>query len=234
MALNPYATRETRTDPQRADTPISVAPTYVVPQMGAYGAPTLDEGAPYTKEFGWGPKLRTSPTEIPSAQRLKTIPRWDFRPDPVRPPEEGFYDNRDADTEQRHSVESIDADGWSTPAGINPGDKRWADNPRRTPPPEPRLTNRMAPRSYTFTRPFDQHAARQFNGEHFSMADHRRNYEILGMSPVRTMRNTYRIEPTPWDENIVDMPPSDNNADGLPSARLRGVELSYPQRTWRL
>jgi hypothetical protein len=36
------------------------------------------------------------------------------------------------------------------------------------------------------------------------MADHRREYPILGMAPVNSRRNTYRVEPTPWDINIVD------------------------------
>lgn len=232
-SLNPFAARETATDPKRADVQISVAPEYVVPQMGAYGVPSINEGSPYNDEFGWGPELHTSTTDVPSAQRLKTVPRRDFRPDPVRPPQE-FWSPIAADVAKRHSVEDIDADGWQERKGVNPGDKRWADNPRRTPPPEPRLTSLMAPRTYSFTRPFDQHAAREFNGTHFSMADHRRNYEILGMSPVRTMRNTYRIEPTPWDQDIVDLPPVNNNSNAMPEARLRGVEIPAARRTWRL
>jgi hypothetical protein len=227
MALrSPFTSREPKVDPKRADMQIESPPTYAVPAMGSYSAPTLEEGSPYNDEFGWGPKLRTSAQEIPSAQRLQQIPRRDMRPNPVRPPEE-WYDTRDADTAKRHSVETVDADGWTELKG----QKRWAPNPRSIPVPESRPTQQMAPRSYSFTRPFDQHAAREFNGTHFSMADHRRNYEILGMSPVRTMRNTYRIEPIPWDGNIVDLPPEESF---LPEARLRGVELQAPNRSRRL
>ncbi len=227
MALrNPFAAREVATDPQRADMLTFEAPEYVVPQTGSYGVPPLAEGSPYIKEFGWSPKLRTSTTDVPSAQRLKQTPLRGYRPDADKSPE-AFWGRKDADTKARHSVEDVDADGWQELKGV----KRWAPNPRLTPPPEPRLTSRMAPRSYSFTRPFDQHAARQFNGTHFSMADHRRNYPILGMSPVRTMRNTYRIEPTPWDVDIVDLPPE---APYMPNARLRSAELPPASRTWRL
>lgn len=228
---NPFAAREQKTDALRADTPVYEAPTYAVPEYGSYAVPPLSEGSPYNDEFGWGPTLRTSTVEVPSAQRLGTIPRYDYRPDPVRPPDE-FWDKTDKDKEIRHRVEDVDADGWTERKGINATDRRWRENPRITPPPEPRPTNLMAPTTYSFTRPFDQHSARTLNGTHFSMADHRRNYEILGMAPVRTMRNTYRLEPGPWDTDIVDMAPV-QEPEG-PQARLRSVELPYGSRSWRL
>jgi hypothetical protein len=60
---------------------------------------------------------------------------------------------------------------------------------------------------------------------HFSMADHRRTYDVLGMAPVQSRRNTYRADPAPWDANVVDMP-----VDVSPvNARVRVVEL--PART---
>jgi len=221
---SPYTTRET--------TDISAIPVYAVPQQRAYAAPPLEEGDAYNDEFGWGPHVGTpSTTDVPAAQRLRTIPRIDMRPDPVRPPEE-WYDRRDADTAQRHSVESVDANGWPINKGVNPGDKRWADDPRRTPPAEPRWTQGIGPSTYSFTRPFDQGYARTFNGNHFSMADHRREYEILGMEPVRSRRNTYRIEPGPWDVGVVDLPP--DNGESLPQARVRSVEVPYPRQSYRL
>lgn len=227
-AFNPYAARQTRTDPspERADVPVMEAPQYAVPQHGDYAAPAIGEGSPYNDTFGWGPRIHTSTVETPSAQRLGVFPRMDYRPDPVRPPEE-FWDRLDADEAQRHSVEHQSATGWEE----QKGSRRFAPHPMSVPTPEPRPTTRMAPTTYLFTRPFDQHAARELNGLHFSMADHRRNYEILGMAPVRRARNTYRIEPTPWDQNIVDLPPS--NVD-QPSQRLRSVELPHGSRNYRL
>lgn len=43
-------------------------------------------------------------------------------------------------------------------------------------------------------------------GAHFSMADHRRNYPVLGMEPIRERRNTYRVDPPPRDVTIQDRP----------------------------
>ncbi|HVI71471.1 MAG TPA: hypothetical protein VM656_08305 [Pyrinomonadaceae bacterium] len=228
---NPFAAREVPTDPQRADMQIMEPPTYAVPQHGAFSVPSVESGAPYNDEFGWGPRLRTSPTEIPSAQRLQTIPTYDRRPPPAQPPER-FWDKLDADDEKRHAVEDIDANGWTERKGVFPTDKRWADNPRRYPPPEPRVTSQLAPRSYSFTRPFDQHAARTLNGTHFSMADHRRNYEILGMAPIKRPRNTYRLEPVPWDIDVVDMAPV--NEPTTVQARMTSVELPPASRSYRL
>jgi hypothetical protein len=232
--FNPFAVREqaTAVDPQRADTPVSEVPAYAVPQSVAYGVPSLEVGAPYNKEFGWAPDLRTSTTETPSAQRLGTIPRFDRYPDPQKPPQDSLYGRMDVDPSKRHSVESVDADGWTERKGVLASDRRWAPNPRSVPPAESRVTQSMAPTTYSFTRPFDQHSARQLNGMHFSMADHRREYEILGMAPVRTGRNTYRMEPVPWDVNIVDLPP-DTSPD-VPSARIRSTEVPAGSRSYRL
>lgn len=228
---NPFAAREVPVDSNRADMQIMEPPQYAVPQHGAFSVPPIEAGAPYNDEFGWGPKLRTSPTEIPSAQRLQTIPRYDYRPDPVRPPEE-FWDRYGADDKRRHSVESQQATGWAEKKGVLPTDRRWKEDPRLTPPAENRVTQQLAPRGYSFTRPFDQHSARQFNGMHFSMADHRRNYEILGMAPIHRPRNTYRLEPIPWDMDIVDMPPPNNAA--TTQARLTDVNVPEPSRSYRL
>lgn len=90
----------------------------------------------------------------------------------------------------------------------------------------------MSPNTYSFVRPFDQTPERQFNGVHFSMADHRRDYEIGGMTPAYKPRNTYRIEPAPWDKDIVDMPP---NVQPDISERIVSVDVPpTTNRSWRL
>jgi hypothetical protein len=61
----------------------------------------------------------------------------------------------------------------------------------------------------SYTRPFDQVVRRRFTGDHFSMADHRRDYPIFQMTPVNQRRNTFRLEPAPWDTNLVDMVDTD-------------------------
>lgn len=234
MAFDPYAVEERALE--------EAVPEYSMPNQGTFAAPAIEEGSPYNDAFGWSGELRTSTVETPSAQRVGAIPRFDMRPNPLRPVEEEWR-KRDADTANRHSGEDVKATGWDTPSGITAGQPRFAPNPRSVPVAESRITARLAPRSYAFTRFFDQFnrthdgdaptgSARQFNGNHFSMADHRRDFNIEGFAPVRSARNTYRIEPTPWDTNLVDLPP-DNGAD-IPSARIRSIEVPGASRSWRL
>lgn len=234
---NPYATDESEIG--------QGAPQYSMPR-GTYAAPSLEDGDAYIDEFGWGPGLRTSTVQTPSAQRIGAIPVMQDYPDATKPPEV-FYNRLDADDKVRHSVEEVKATGWDELKGVSEGDLRWAPNPRLKPPPEPRWTQKMGPRTYSFTRPFDQFnrtydnqpptgSARTFNGMHFSMADHKRNYDITnaaGAMPVRTGRNTYRIEPTPWDTDVVDVP-AQPTYSAAPEARIRSVEVPAGSRSMRL
>lgn len=225
-----------------AEDPTAV-PESPVQQTNSYAVPSLAEGDAYADEFGWASKLaqRTSSVETPSAQRLGTIPLYqrDGRPNaPLM--HDGLTDRLDADVvdRTRAASETTTSTGWVTPSGVLPGDRRWAPNPRSVPPPEERVTARLGQNTWSFFRLFDQHnrgnagSARYFNGIHFSMADHRRDYEIYGMRPVTSRRNTYRMEPTPWDLDIVDLPPATNAS--VTDARIVGVELPYQSRSMRL
>jgi hypothetical protein len=193
-------------------------------------------GYPVNNPLGWAPtSLRPSTVDYPSAQRTGEFARVDMRPDPASPPEY-YWIPRDRDEKTRHSVEYQDADGWTE----QKGSKRFAPNPRAIPPPETRPTESMAPSTYLFTRPFDQertygdariHWRRELNGTHFSMADHRRDYPILGMAPAnRVRRNTFRLMPPPWDSNLVDLPPQSD----MPYERVRSAEVPPVQRSYRL
>lgn len=63
-----------------------------------------------------------------------------------------------------------------------------------------RPTASMGPNTYLFTRPWHRPES---TGEHLSMADHRRKYEIYGMAPRGDVGvNTYRLDPKPWDDNL--------------------------------
>lgn len=227
-----------------------------------YAAPDISEGAPYLREFGYSPSLRLSPTGEPDATRLGTERRRDSVPYGDNAPQ-AFYRRTDEDDRKRHSTEYQDADGWQEnktgfgfPNALR-GFLRFAPNPRSMPPPESgqaggtrtvhsgdvesRGTMRMSPATYSFTRPMDHRTygdidvwtSRQNNGMHFSMADHRRNYEILGMRPPQSRRNTYRIDPPPWDADIVDLPPDNAMPTVVPGAVV-GVEVNYTSRSWRL
>jgi hypothetical protein len=122
---------------------------------------------------------------------------------------------RGRDELQRHTVEAISETGMleAPPAYFNPApNPRWRQYPEGGSvsgfvdgaPDTMRPTARQNPNTYSFTRPFDQSYERRLNGRHFSMADHRRNYPVFGMSPARTWRNTSKVDPPPWDANIVD------------------------------
>jgi hypothetical protein len=131
-----------------------------------------------------------------------------------------FWDERDAEKKSRESVVDTDSTGFQETKQVEgfpfakSGADRWQRNPRESPPPEPRPTTGMSPHTYRFWRPFGTldekgNTPHRFTGLHFSMADHRRNYTILGTTPARhpgaSTRNTYRLPPTPWDQNIVDL-----------------------------
>lgn len=222
MARNAYASTRTA---RESGLPDNEPPEQ---QFNAYAVPGLTEENGYSDSpvAAWGPTLRVSPTGIPDGSRVGQTPRRDYRPEPGQPPDR-FWQTLDADRDTRYGAsEIVDGNGWNEnklgkSGGVNPGANvyaRWAPNPRSTPPPEPRVTSSLVPRTYSYERPFDQlnraypdavvGSMRRFLGIHFSMADHRRNYEIMGMAPQRRpgfgTRNTYRLDPVPWDTNIVD------------------------------
>lgn len=209
-------------------------PEYGTPNS-AYAAPDISKDAPYNDEFGWGPKTRISVENTPDAMRENQFPVREMRPKGNENPDV-FYRPIDADEKQRHSVEDQDANGWQEQKArykIGP-DPRW------DPPAETRWTERLAARSYSFTRPFDQgskgNGARILNGTHFSMADHRRDYEILGMRPWSQHRNTYRVDPAPWDADMYDVPPS-GSIGAVTNGRIQAVDIpsDYPgNRSFRL
>lgn len=224
-ASNPYATSRT------AD--VLAQPEYA--QLdSAYAVPDITVDAPYNDEFGWSPHLRLSAQETPDDARLGQRPLHQSYPDPRDP--DRYWAEQDADKAYRQRVVEVHATGWEEGQGVQAGDRRWADNPRRTPPPDIRVTQRLSPRSYSYLRPFmtglQKMGALSFNQQHFSMADHRRNYPDPEMTPVRTHRNTWRIDPTPWDVNLVDVPP--DNIPSVAQDRIQAVEVAYGSRSWRL
>jgi len=161
--------------------------------------------------------------EINMDMFLTLFPVRDVRPTPNKAPKD-WYQPLDADDQTRHSVEDIDANGWEEKKDrykIGP-DPRW------NPPAENRVTQKLSPRRYSFTRPFDQRSkgngARTLNGNHFSMADHRREYEVLGMRPWSQHRNTYRVDPAPWDADMYDVPP-ESTIGAVTQGRVQAVEI---------
>lgn len=197
---------------------------YPMMESGAFAAPSLEA------ENGWVDPPGLGYADSPTPRRVGTADVVeDRRPNPARAPDEFWQPI--TDVPERHAVEDQDADGFE--AFREGSGKRAAPHPHTNVSAEPRLTGRMSPHTYSFTRPFDTYSERQFNGFHFSMADHRRDFEVGGMQPVRTGRNTYRVEPPPWDQDIVDVPPS--REPDTAQARIRQIELPVSlDRSYRL
>lgn len=210
--------------------------------------PSLESGSPYIDAFGWAPKLKDSQISVPDSARLQQAPLREYYPDPTKPEKQGFYSDRDAEKKARHSVENVKADAQvpEIKSGIGLPDpalgaNRWARNPREIPPPEPRITTRLSPITYIFTRPFmhglPKNIRPHLDGIHFSMADHKlgKAYNSTGMAPQRQpgkgTRNTYRLTPTPWDSRITDMPPEQ---PAQPQVAATVSSIIRRGRSWRL
>lgn len=143
----------------------------------------------------------------------------------------GWWRKKDADTAKRESVVKRDAIGWTEKKGGS-GYSTMAPRPLGKDTGEPRPTMALGPNTYFFERPFDARIARHFTGEHFSMADHRRTFEIYGMAPMTHARNTYRIEPGPTDRDITDMP-TDNSYSPIYTQPV-SAPVAAVERSWRI
>jgi hypothetical protein len=228
-----------RSTPQRSESPINpyAADGYwnnygVATMAGAdpsnYGDGASPSGAGGRWDNGgWAQRLtRDDYSGTPDPTRLEELPRTDRRASLRN--FWGWWAGYDADTRRRESVTEQQTVGWTEQKGTRP---RGPD-PRWTPPPEPRPTTAMSPHSYYFQRPFDQDVARRFTGAHMSMADNRRNYPILLQSPIPNRRNTFRVEPGPMDQDIIDEAP---DAASGPQNRVPYVDLPLAtyQRSYR-
>lgn len=209
-------------------------PAYVSPIAQSYVAPPLEGGSQGWNRSpiaAWSQSLNEGLVDTPDKMRLQHQVALTPEP-PTGEAPAIFYRQRDTDERQRNSVEFVDADGWA----VQKGQKHPGPDPRWIPVPENRPTQQMSPTSWIFTRPFDQDIARNLNGFHFSMADHRRSYPIHGMQPFRAGRNTFRMDPVPWDAAQVDMPP--NGSTNVPNGQIRDMNVPpHPTavaRTWRL
>lgn len=95
----------------------------------------------------------------------------------------------------------------------------------------------LSPSNYRFTRP-GWEGTPFLNGNHFSQADHPTGFPSVpfGMTASGLRRNTYRVEPPPWDANMYD---TTKETQGLASTPVEAVNVesaAFPQRsrTFRL
>jgi hypothetical protein len=181
-----------------------------------YAVPDIPETTDPEYTTGFSPALAT--TGSPDGTKLPDDIRVGQRnPPPNDPNTRTVNDRRYNEFRFRHSVEETTV-GWKVQQQKVPGgqDPLWHQD--RVP---IRPTADSAPAGYRFRRP--EHRPRHIKdavGEdavaHFSLADHRRAYEIYGQKPQGGMgTNTYRAPVRPWDESLFIPPESENTTNGI-------------------
>lgn len=216
QGVNPYA-RPIPPDDGSAPNPSG---NFVWGGPGRYAVADVPESTDPDYRDGFSPELVSGGS--PDGSALPSDIRIGRRePPPNDPNDHAYTAKRNSDFHKRHSDEHY-ADNWKVrqqkaPAGQNP---MWT---QERPPIRP--TAEDSPTGYAFTRPW--HIPRNIKdaiGEnavaHFSLADHRRNFEIFGMKPQGGVgANTYRADPRPWDEGLFTPPQADGVTSGFAGNR---------------
>lgn len=216
QGVNPYA-RPLPSDDGSAPDPSG---NFVWGGPGRYAVADIPETTDPEYTDGFSPELVSGGS--PDGSALPDDIRIGRRkPPPNDPNDRGYNAVRTSDFHQRHSVEETTV-GWKVtqrkvPAGQNP---MWSQE--RMP---VRSTADDSPLGYEFKRPW--HIPRNIKdaiGEeataHFSLADHRRNFEIMGMKPQGGVgANTYRADPRPWDEDLFIPPKAEDTTGGFAGNR---------------
>lgn len=149
-------------------------------------------------------------------------------PDPFRTgqiKEQGYnltgypdLDRGSTDWEQRHDDEGQESLDKGRVLGYS---KEFDLSSYRNPPEGIRPTQLLNPNNYGYEKPLDVGVIgeQHLSGMRYSLADFARDGQRLGgQAPFRPLRNTYRVEAAPWDQNLVDIPdPSigDSSASGI-------------------
>ena len=164
-------------------------------QQGPYAGPY--GGTPYADRLKYGPDSTPDPT------RLEMVEPKAYRQDSRSA--SLFWRLLGQDRSQRESVQHFVGTQQSE-KGVYPGQKRFADRPGLRPSEELRVTAAMSPATGGLVvRPFTGKTPKRFNGMHSSLADHRRmDATIFGMRPAYRARSTFRLDPIPWGERVVD------------------------------
>lgn len=145
----------------------------------------------------------------------------DIRTDRREPPENdpnvrSYWATRYSDQNRRYNRQEMTYTGWDVqqykvPPGQNP---LWT---QERPPTRPTANDSPMPSMFTRYWHIPRNVKDAVGEEavaHFSMADHRRVYQIMGQKPQGGLGvNTYRANPRPWDENLF-VPEGDRNLEG--------------------
>lgn len=163
--------------------------------------------APGREEYPSQPTYGANPYASAIGRDLPTIPNQDailthwYRPPADRNPAEWWNDANDSEFAM-DAQQVFQTRGWQSDASR----LQIAENPWVGGAPLPRVTSEMSPSNYRHLRPFDQRMERKLDGNHASMASMKRSYPVNGMRPAQSLRNTFRLEPSPRDLENIDLP----------------------------
>lgn len=193
MTTNSYAMRPVRA----GEAPAAVVSSAYARR--AYAVPD-DDATPGYDQDGYSPGLgEQSEGNIPDPIRVQ-------KAEPLfgGPTQHNIHLRRGLDNIHRRDDEMQISTGWTT-RQEKPVIAVIPEQVQDIGPSRP--TAAMGPNNQLFMRPWDR-PPEDFTGEHLSMADHRRKYEIYGMKPQGDVGvNTYRKDPAPWDTNLHYNPP---------------------------
>lgn len=215
MAVNPYATPTMRTGaaPPPAHALWGGPGRYAVKQVPESTDPEWTTGFSPQLKAGGSTDGSALPDDIRTGHREPPVgenyndPAWQARQN-----SEFLKRHSDDHTEEMWKVQQR-----RVPGGQNP---LWVQDREPT-----RPTARNSPTGYAFQRYWHvPRNAADALGEnavlHFSLADHRRKYQIMTMKPQgRLGVNTYRADPRPWDENLYIPPPAGQHLGGIAGNR---------------
>lgn len=218
------------------------APVQLVPQTAPpSGAPNMNYAMPGAGQTNWGrtpyvptgsgfaPNLNQRVGATPDPMRTKQMPQQESYPDPgLQGPGEWYYGVH-GNANDRLARARAETEVAAPIPGIVPTIERFAPDPKSVRQPQYRATQRNSPSTWSFTRPFDQRMARRLNGNHFSMADHRRNYPIYGMEAAQPWRSTVITQPAPWGQNLTV---NAQSASYQPNPIIPTPDVGVPNRGW--
>lgn len=160
------------------------------------------DGGTAFNNSGYATKLNAVPGSTPDPYRLGYL-----RPTPFTSNGVG----NEQTTEQRFG-EKLARNNYDftvdplPPESAQPTRLERAPDPRWLRPGPSRITELLQPTGYYSVRPFDHRTPDRFNGEHFSMATHKRTYDNYGMAPANPFRSTRREESVPHGVLNYDKP----------------------------
>lgn len=200
--INPYADRERAAGEAPGVTMQTRNHRYTVPDAPS----TTDPG--YDQEVEG--QLHTGPHSVPSDVRIGVR-----EPQRTSPNDTAYVARRESDRFARQSDERtaplVNIHQQKVAGGQNP---LWVQERLPTRPTADDRPSYGQVRRYWHLARNIKDAVGEHAVAHFSLAGHRRLYEIYGMKPQNKIgANTFRKDPQPWDRNLVVAPTASDSAN---------------------